>query len=548
MANLGQKNGIYHIRFRFQGKEYKKSLKTNDADSAAAAKSSVELTIHRLITGLIVLPTGIDPGDFILSGGTLQQSRKAPRKQNLPSTNQLICQYLDSQKKFLADSSHSTLAMHLRHLTRNLEDKAEAPCDRVTHRDLDGFQQTRLAERDAVTVDKERVSIRQFYKWAVTQGYLSISPAALLPPIKGGEDRPPFRTLEEIDRIIARGGLTKEEILELWECLYLSPPEIAYLLAMIRANAKEDFTYLLHALPAYTGMRRGEVLRLRWLDVDFEEDYLVARSRKQSRRRTEVVRRIDLHPELRLELLAWRQNRPKGQFVICDAKTLEPIEKNQANRRFWQPLRRTTWCLDSKRNWFKIGFHTYRHSFASNLASRGVDQRVIDEFLGHTTEAMRKRYRHLFPKDRRSVLSRASPLPQIRHNRKRDAGQALLLPRLSLLIGDHTDSSLAHSWRTCRDRLEVCLETGFLRDRDVGKPMTSSLLRFCGTLDNQAFSTVKKNNVGHRLTAILLIAIVWMLVGKNNAPAARLTSRTRLHLERLIRFALCPLRLIRSST
>lgn len=131
MANLGQKNGIYHIRFRFQGKEYKKSLKTNDADSAAAAKSSVELTIHRLITALIVLPTGIDPGDFILSGGTLQQSRKAPRKQNLPSTNQLICEHLESQKKSLADSSHSTLAMHFRHLTRNLGDKAEAPCDRL---------------------------------------------------------------------------------------------------------------------------------------------------------------------------------------------------------------------------------------------------------------------------------------------------------------------------------------------------------------------------------------------------------------------------------
>ena len=60
-------------------------------------------------------------------------------------------------------------------------------------------------------------------------------------------------------------------------------------------------------------------------------------------------------------------------------------------------MRGTTWCLKSKRNWFKIGFHTYRHSFASNLAARGVDQRIIDEFMGHQTEAMRKRYRHLYP-------------------------------------------------------------------------------------------------------------------------------------------------------
>lgn len=67
-------------------------------------------------------------------------------------------------------------------------------------------------------------------------------------------------------------------------------------------------------------------------------------------------------------------------------------------------MRGTDWCLKSKRNWFKVGFHTYRHSFASNLAARGVDQRIVDEFMGHQTEAMRKRYRHLFPKDRRTAI------------------------------------------------------------------------------------------------------------------------------------------------
>ena len=35
-----------------------------------------------------------------------------------------------------------------------------------------------------------------------------------------------------------------------------------------------------------------------------------------------------------------------------------------------------------------IGFHTFRHSFASNLAVAGVDQRVIDRWMGHTTESM----------------------------------------------------------------------------------------------------------------------------------------------------------------
>jgi site-specific recombinase XerD len=38
-----------------------------------------------------------------------------------------------------------------------------------------------------------------------------------------------------------------------------------------------------------------------------------------------------------------------------------------------------------------------RHSFISALASQGVDQRVIDEVVGHQSEEQRKRYRHLYP-------------------------------------------------------------------------------------------------------------------------------------------------------
>lgn len=405
MANLGQKHGIFHVRFRYAGKEFKKSLKTRDQTAAGAALRSIELTIHRLLTGLIQLPVEVDPGDFILSGGTLLR-RPEPLSESVlrPATRVLTDQYIDSQKHLLAPSYHASQAMHLRHLLRHLGDRADDPCDQVGFRDLDGYLKQRLGERHPNTAERERITLMQFYKWVVQQAYLTESPAAGLAPIKGGEDRPPFRTIAEINRIIERGGLTEDEGLGLWECLYLAPHEIAGLLATVRANARVDYSFLLHAIPAYTGMRRGEALHLRWLDVDLEEGYISARSRKQSRHRKETVRRIDLHPELKKELLAWRRQRPKGQFVICAADTLEPINNDRANRCFWQPMRRTAWCLDNNKDWFKIGFHSYRHSFASNLAALGVDQRIIDEWMGHQTEAMRKRYRHLFPKDRRSAI------------------------------------------------------------------------------------------------------------------------------------------------
>ena len=47
------------------------------------------------------------------------------------------------------------------------------------------------------------------------------------------------------------------------------------------------------------------------------------------------------------------------------------------------------------------GWHSLRHSFCSNCAMKGIDQRLIDACLGHTTEEMRKRSRHLFPSTKR---------------------------------------------------------------------------------------------------------------------------------------------------
>lgn len=68
-------------------------------------------------------------------------------------------------------------------------------------------------------------------------------------------------------------------------------------------------------------------------------------------------------------------------------------------------MRNSEWCLINKRNLFNLGFHTYRHSFASNLAEVGIAEALIDAFMGHQTEAMRRRYQHLFPKNRRSAIS-----------------------------------------------------------------------------------------------------------------------------------------------
>jgi len=50
------------------------------------------------------------------------------------------------------------------------------------------------------------------------------------------------------------------------------------------------------------------------------------------------------------------------------------------------------------------GWHIFRHGFRSNCAAAGIDQRLIDAWVGRTTEEMRRRYRHLLPNQERNAI------------------------------------------------------------------------------------------------------------------------------------------------
>lgn len=87
---------------------------------------------------------------------------------------------------------------------------------------------------------------------------------------------------------------------------------------------------------------------------------------------------------------------PGGTFAFA-SKPDRMLTDGQAWRAFRTGVRGSKWHV------FR-GLHAFRHSFASNLAAAGVDQRVIDELMGHTTVEMQKRYRRLFPDQRRTAI------------------------------------------------------------------------------------------------------------------------------------------------
>jgi integrase len=397
VAHLSKKGNWFVARFTWASKEYKKALKTKDQKDAKAALRDVENRIHDLHRGKAQIPSSVDPGDFIVWGNAARP--KTNTEVTRPTFGELAKAYLEAGEGFRAESTLATEKIHLNTIGTLLGAAAKLPVTQLRHKDLDQVLRKRMKEVSTTTVKKERQTIVRLFCWAAQQELIDSSPAAGLPAVKAGSDHPPFRTLEEIEEMLEQGDLSDMQVAEIWERLYLTPREIAEILAIVRDRSGNDFAYPMYAIIAYTGIRRGEMMRLRWSDIDFRRKLITARSLKQSRQKRETSREINMHSELEIVIKDYKNRRRTGQFVICKKKSTGPLTKSQANAAFLQPLRGTRWerTMPSGRKRTIIGFHTFRHSFASNLAAAGVDQRIIDRWMGHTTESMRRRYQHLFP-------------------------------------------------------------------------------------------------------------------------------------------------------
>ena len=97
----------------------------------------------------------------------------------------------------------------------------------------------------------------------------------------------------------------------------------------------------------------------------------------------------------------WREKSPGASlaFLSCfaDGAIEETFTPNDADDLFKSAFVRSKWR-------HLRGWHVIRHSFISNCAAKNVDQRMIDEWVGHTTEAMRRRYRHLISGQQRQAI------------------------------------------------------------------------------------------------------------------------------------------------
>lgn len=181
---------------------------------------------------------------------------------------------------------------------------------------------------------------------------------------------------------------------------------------LVRGADEESRPMIL--LAVRTGMRLGELIALRWEDVDLEKGQLrVCRAAARGIVGTPKNGRTREVPLGKKTVLALRGARHlKGELVFCQADG-RLLSKDQCNEIIWRTCRRAKLR--------RIGWHVLRHTFASHLVMRGVPLLVVQELLGHQTIQMTQRYSHLTPDVRRDAVELLEPENSSRPNRGQNA-------------------------------------------------------------------------------------------------------------------------------
>jgi integrase len=126
-----------------------------------------------------------------------------------------------------------------------------------------------------------------------------------------------------------------------------------------------------------TGMRKAEILGLKWRDVDIKRNILYLHETKNGEKRE-----VPINEQVKTVFINTLRN-PQTEYVF-----------NYNDKRIIDIKR--SYCTAVKKSGIKdFTFHDLRHTFASHLVMNGVDLNTVRELLGHKSLQMTLRYSHL---------------------------------------------------------------------------------------------------------------------------------------------------------
>lgn len=172
---------------------------------------------------------------------------------------------------------------------------------------------------------------------------------------------------------------------------FLTDEELTRLLDTLETwPFRESAAFIRFAL--FTGLRRGELFKLQWDDVDFERGIITLKDPKSGKTESIPVSGEAMEVLRTLEVIS--------SFVF-------PGENGKQRSNFHGPWRRIREAAGLPKG---FRFHGLRHHFASTLVSNGVDLLVVQKLLTHKDSKTTSRYAHLAPGATRDAALKSGDL------------------------------------------------------------------------------------------------------------------------------------------
>lgn len=153
-------------------------------------------------------------------------------------------------------------------------------------------------------------------------------------------------------------------------------------------QAKEEGCYELFLLELGTGMRRGEILALKWSDLDFttgelrieRQVYIIKAEVIISAPKTKAsIRTVILPPSLLKTLVAYKET--------VDSEWMFPSPTNNGRPRNPSSVRKRLQLILERAGCKKVRFHDLRHTFATMALEHGMDVKTLSATIGHVSSA-----------------------------------------------------------------------------------------------------------------------------------------------------------------
>jgi len=224
---------------------------------------------------------------------------------------------------------------------------------------VEKYKSERVNKIKPVSVNRELDTLKSMFNRAIEWGMAYDNPAKNVKKFVVDDRRIRFLTIAEIHKLL---------------------------------NASEGDLRAIIIIALNTGMRKGEIFKLKWEYIDIKNAIIHLPASLSKNKRS---REIPMNSVV-VKALKDMKAAPSGEYVFGSRQNGHPLTD----------IRKSFAAALEKAGIANFRFHDLRHTFCSQLVSAGVDIYTVMELAGHSSIKMTMRYAHLSPNQKRSAVEK----------------------------------------------------------------------------------------------------------------------------------------------